>query len=191
MHPVVRVSWDEAKAFCNWLTNRERSSGTLNADMYYRLPTDEEWSVAVGLSSEPGNTPGERDSKIKLYPWGTQWPPPSGAGNYCGVESRIEKSPSGYFNCPVIAGYNDGYPRTSPVGSFAPNKNGLYDMGGNVWQWCEDWYDAGKSRRVFRGGSWADASPDNLLASYRGVGTPAYGYIHVGFRCVLARESSR
>jgi hypothetical protein len=68
--PVVGVSWDDAKAFCAWLTKRERSSGALPADMHYRLPTDQEWSVAAGLDSEPGNTPEEKDSKIRLYQWG-------------------------------------------------------------------------------------------------------------------------
>ncbi|HKB89622.1 MAG TPA: SUMF1/EgtB/PvdO family nonheme iron enzyme [Opitutaceae bacterium] len=51
------VSWDDAKAFCEWLTKQERGSGALPEGMHYRLPTDEEWSVAVGLDSEPGNTP--------------------------------------------------------------------------------------------------------------------------------------
>ena len=122
-YPVVGVSWDDVKAFCEWLTKRERGSGALPESMHYRLPTDTEWSVAVGLDSEPGNTPEEKSSKINLYPWGTKWPPPSGSGNYCGEEARIRNEPEGW---PVIQGYSDGYPRTSPVGSFAANKNGLY-----------------------------------------------------------------
>src|SRR6266481_6033667 len=136
-YPVVGVSWNDVKAFCEWLTKRERGSGALPESMHYRLPTDTEWSVAVGLDSEPGNTPEEKSSKINLYPWGTMWPPPSGSGNYCGEEARIRNEPEGW---PVIQGYNDGFPRTSPVGCFAANKNGVYNMGGNVWQWCEDWY---------------------------------------------------
>jgi hypothetical protein len=104
-NPVVGVSWDDVKAFCEWLTERERGSGALPKSMQYRLPTDIEWSVAVGLDSEPGNTPEEKSSKINLYPWGTKWPPPSGSGNYCGEEARIGDEPEG---CPVIKGYNDG-----------------------------------------------------------------------------------
>src|ERR1700736_3240698 len=138
-NPVVGVSWDDVKAFCEWLTKRERGSGALPESMHYRLPIDIEWSVAVGLDSEPGDTPEEKSSKINLYPWGTKWPPPSGSGNCCGEEARIGNEPEG---CPVIQGYKDGYPQTSPVGSFAANKNGLYNMGGNVWQWCEDWYNS-------------------------------------------------
>jgi formylglycine-generating enzyme required for sulfatase activity len=186
--PVVGVNWDDAKAFCGWLTKRERTSGALPDGMEYRLPTDQEWSVAVGLGSEPGNTPQEKNSRIKLYPWGPAWPPPAGAGNYCGVESRIgAESPK----WTVIEGYNDGYPRTSPVGSFAANKSGLYDMGGNVWQWCEDWYNSENTHRVLRGASWDSHNPFFLLASSRDYIRPDYRGSFVGFRCVLARESPR
>src|SRR5271165_999741 len=188
-YPVVGVSWDDAKAFCEWLTKRERGSGALPEGMYYRLPTDEEWSIAVGLDSEAGNTPQEKDSTIKLYPWGTKWPPPPGAGNYAGEEERIGKEPEDWK---VIEGYNDGYPRTSPVGSFAANKNGLYDMGGNVWQWCEDWYSSLNKYRVVRGGSWVDNLDFNVLSSSRTYRREPYlRYDMVGFRCVVARESSR
>jgi formylglycine-generating enzyme required for sulfatase activity len=186
--PVVGVSWEDAKAFCEWLTKRERASGVLADGMQYRLPTDQEWSVAVELDNEPGDTPQEKSSRTKVYPWGSTWPPPAGAGNYCGVESRIGGEPS---NWKVIEGYNDGYPRTSPVGSFAPNKNGLYDMGGNVWQWCEDWYNSENTQRVLRGGSWDSHNPLFLLLSSRDYITPDYRGAFVGFRCVLAVESSR
>ena len=91
----------------------------------------------------------------------------------------------------MIKGYNDGYPRTSSVGSLAPNANGLYDMGGNVWQWCEDWYDATEQYRVLRGASWNLNNPDLLLASYRNLSIPGIRYLELGFRCVVAVESSR
>ena len=116
----------------------------------YRLPTDAEWSAGVGLQGEEGTNPKEKSSKIKLYPWGKEWPPPKGAGNYAGEEAKTGDWPAVWQ---VIEGYNDGYPRTSPVGSFAANANGLYDMGGNVWQWCEDWYDAREMTCVLRRGA--------------------------------------
>jgi hypothetical protein len=110
-HPVVGVSWDDAKKFCEWLTGRERDSGILPQGWFYRLPTDAEWSIGVGLQREEGTNPKDKDRKIKLYPWGKEWPPPKGAGNYAGEESKIGEEPS---NLVAIKGYNDGYPRTSP-----------------------------------------------------------------------------
>ncbi|MEI6568613.1 MAG: SUMF1/EgtB/PvdO family nonheme iron enzyme [Verrucomicrobiota bacterium] len=171
-HPVVKLSWDDAQAFCAWLTKKERGEGKINATQRYRLPTDAEWSVAVGLEVEAGGTPKDKNMKIKgVYPWGTQWPPPKGAGNY--DQSR---------------GVDD-YNTTSPVGSFNPNKHGLYDMGGNVWQWCEDWFDGDQKFRVLRGASWNNYDPDYLLSSSRGL-MPDIRSINFGFRCVLVGGGS-
>ncbi|HOW80440.1 MAG TPA: SUMF1/EgtB/PvdO family nonheme iron enzyme [Verrucomicrobiota bacterium] len=172
-HPVVNVSWEEAKAFCAWLTRKERAAGRIGAGQRYRLPTDAEWSAAVGLPTESGATPREKDEKIKgVYPWGREWPPPSGAGNY-GESLKV-----------------DSYAFTSPVGSFKANQYGLYDMGGNVWQWCEDYYDGQSGSRVLRGASWFINYPDHLLSSNRLNVTPAIRDLNVGFRCVLEGGSS-
>jgi formylglycine-generating enzyme required for sulfatase activity len=187
-HPVVGVSWYDATAFCAWLTTRERRSGVLPAGASYRLPTDQEWSIAVGLDSESGTTPEEKDSKVTVFAWGTMWPPPLGAGNYCGEEAKIGNEPEGLI---VIEDYYDGYPRTSPVGSFPPNKYGLYDMVGNVWQYCENWYNPEKIFRVLRGASWYDSDPKRILASFRRLHTPDRRGADAGFRCVLAGESPR
>ena len=172
-HPVVKVSWDDAEAFCEWLTKQERQAGLISENQSYRLPTDAEWSMAVGLAEEGGGTPSDKNMKIKeVYPWGNEWPPPSGAGNY---------DPS--LNV-------DNYVSTSPVGSFKANRYGLYDMGGNVWQWCEDFYDNQSGSRVLRGASWSYYYPDYVLSSYRGTYAPGKRQSHVGFRCALVVGSS-
>jgi formylglycine-generating enzyme required for sulfatase activity len=188
--PVCGVSWNAAKAFCAWLTQKERAEGRLGANQEYRLPTDVEWSVAVGLGPEKGGTPREKggENYPGVYPWGAQWPPPHGAGNFAGEEARNADWPSNFV---VIPGYNDGFARTSPVGSFAANKFGLYDMGGNVGQWCEDWYDTDFKFRVNRGGSFIEVRSDSLQSSTRGGSAPGFRRITVGFRCVIALASGQ
>jgi hypothetical protein len=180
-YPVEQVSWDDAKEFCRRLT--AGLPDNLKGKFAFRLPTDAEWSLAVGLPEERGSTPKEKEGGItNVYPWGTVWPPPSGAGNYC------DESTKGKYGS-LITGYNDGYVETAPVGSFKPNQFGLYDLGGNVWEWCEDWYDTDQKYRVVRGASWRINYPGILLSSFR-IGTPDSRYDLIGFRCVLAGGSS-
>ena len=171
-HPVVNVSWDDARAFCAWLTKKERAEGRIKVGQKYRLPMDAEWSAAVGLEGEVGGSPRDKDSKIKgVYPWGTRWPPPRGAGNYhqsLGV---------------------DDYENTAPVGSFASNKYDLYDMGGNLWQWCEDWHDGEQKYRVLRGAPWNRIGSVSLLSSYRSYNIPDFRNYSLGFRCVLVSDA--
>jgi len=173
-HPAVDVSWKAAKAWCEWLTQKERREGRLGAGQSYRLPTDAEWSVAAGLPPESGSTPAEKNMKIKdVYPWGNQWPPPAGTGNY---------DPS--LNV-------DSYEKAAPVSSFPANKLGLCDLSGNVWVWCEDRYDNEQEYRVLRGGSWCDRDAARLLSSFRTCLTPDSHGVNYGFRVVLAGDSSR
>ena len=173
-HPVVKVNWFDAVAFCKWLTDKEREENLLEEAQVYRLPTDLEWSAAVGLPNENGATPQVRDGKIKNeFPWGKQWPMPSGAGNYGGSSRR--------------AG-------TMPVGSFKPNSLGIYDLGGNVWEWCEESYkgstaSSGRDWGVLRGGSWATTNRLEMQSSYRNVVDRNERDVIYGFRCVLAPET--
>jgi hypothetical protein len=168
------VEWEEAQAFCAWLTKKELAMGKIKAGQRYRLPTDAEWSMAVGLGQETGKSPREKNRKIKdVYPWGKDWPPPKGAGNYYDYVKA------------------DRYEGPSPVGSFAANVHGIHDLGGNMWEMCEDTMDP-KSQlpgviqsKVVRGASWHSGKRDDLLSSARqgvGKGYSGYGY---GFRCVL------
>ena len=186
-HPVVGVSWFDAKAFCEWLTLRERVAGRLPADREYRLPKDHEWSVAVGLDEEdPPKTPEEKDGKSKdKFPWGSEWPPPAGAGNYAGEEANDGHWPARFS---VITGYRDGYARTAPVGSFKPNRYGIYDLGSNVSEWCEDTYKVGGRNRVLRG-AWLDRGRDLLLSSDRRNDQPGNRHDDNGFRCVVGSFS--
>jgi formylglycine-generating enzyme required for sulfatase activity/serine/threonine protein kinase len=183
-HPVVNVTWIEAIAFCKWLTDTEHRDGSLPASQYYRLPTDLEWSKAVGLGEESGKTPEARDMGVPdVYPWGTQWPPPAGAGNYTGEETGSDVA---------IKGYDDGFAWTSPVGSFAANKFGLYDMGGNVWQWCMDTWNTDSKAKVLRGASWYNGALKlSLLSSCRVHASPDSSTDNYGFRIVRASDSSR
>jgi hypothetical protein len=184
-NPVCGVNCIDARAFCAWLTEKERAAGFLLPTQSYRLPTDEEWSQAVGLPHEAGDTPKEKSAKIAgIYPWGTQWPPPPRAGNYAGSEAWDDaKAPQDV----TIEGYRDNFRRTAPVGSFQPNKFGLYDLGGNVWEWTMDDYDpsAGDGRKALRGAAWQVNQQVQLLSSYRHAASPASRYTGGGFRCVV------
>ncbi len=161
-HPVIHVNWDDATAFCRWLTSKEQKMGLLSGSQYYRLPTDSEWSCAAGMAPE---TQGRHSVMKAVYPWGNAWPPPAEGGNF--------------------AVSHDGYDHTSPVGSFRPNRYGLYDMAGNVLEWCAEFYENDGNAHILRGGSWNDAYPDYLLSSYRGLGLSSCGASDRGFRCVI------
>jgi len=182
-HPVVNVTWDDAKEFCAWLTQRERKAGKLSANEAYRLPSDLEWSIAVGLPEEKGATPFDRNGRNEdEFPWGKGFPPTSmNVGNYRDETWHAENPSAKVW----LKDYKDGYAHTSPVGSYAANKFGLFDMGGNVWQWCEDWIDSGQKERVVRGAGWDNHDRGSLLSSHRTRHDPAGHDPSYGFRCVL------
>jgi hypothetical protein len=180
--PVVKVSWDDARKFAAWLTDKDRREGRIPASARYRLPTDAEWSWAVGIGDrEASGSPRQKNMQLKeVYPWGTQFPPPAKAGNYA---DRAAKS--AFSDFAVIDGYQDGHATTAPVGTFTASASGLHDLGGNVWEWCEDFYDGESGARALRGGSWGYHVQYGLLSSYRLSLSPEFRLDRIGFRLVL------
>jgi len=143
-HPVVQVTWADARAFVDWLNRKE------GADRY-RLPSEAEWEYACR-----GGREGE------LYPWGGELP---GARKVANLRDRTLARKWGKEDC--LRDYDDGHLETAPVGSFEANGYGLFDMVGNVLEWCAGWFQkysadpaadpAGPSsgeRRIARGGAW-------------------------------------
>jgi formylglycine-generating enzyme required for sulfatase activity len=181
-HPAVNVTWDDAAAFCEWLTRRERVARILGPQQRYRLPTDAEWSLAAGISDESGANPAEKgDTPLLHHAWGSTWPPPAGQGNFAGEEAPVDRGEKDLF----IAGYRDDFERLAPVGKFSPNRFGLHDLAGNAMEWCSDWFDATHRGRVARGGSWLSGDPRTLSSSHRAEIPPRAGLDVTGFRCVL------
>ena len=181
--PVFGVGYEDAVAFCSWLSKKEGKT--------YRIPTDREWSYAAGIGHKEkwtkGTTPETRNGqKAGDYPWGKNYPPKTSdqAGNYADT-ARHEK----FANDPFISTYTDGFTALAPVMSFKPNEQGIYDMGGNVWEWVEDWWNSKKAEHVLRGGSWITSSSDEMRTSKRTTSDhPGIRYYHAyGFRVVLEK----
>ena len=130
--PVERVSWEEALEFIKKLNEKEKGRGYL-----YRLPSEAKWEYACR-----GGATSEEECSYHFYFEKPTNDLSSKQANFHGdyPYGKGEKGP------------NLG--RTTKVGSYAPNKLGLYDMHGNVWQWCEDLYDPKALARVLRGGGW-------------------------------------
>ena len=182
--PVVNIVWNEAAKFANWLSKKEGLklyykdvngqmlpidlSGKING---YRLPFESEWVLAA------------KGTQNKKYPWSGNFPPKNSAsGNFADESARA-------YVTNVIEGYNDQQPVSAPIGSFSKNSNGFYDMGGNISEWCQDYYTpySGLSgsvtsgngiminptgpkkgtHKVVKDSSWRDASITELRLSYR------------------------
>ena len=176
-HPAVNVSWRDAKAFCEWLSAREGRR--------YRLPTDAEWSLLAGVRHlEPhGVAPKAQPPLPGHHPWGNR-PLAAGDGNLCDAAFGGSEFGEGY-EARWLTSHNDGYAATAPVGSFRADTNGLHDLSGNVWEWCEDWYDPPQNTlKVLRGASWRTGNPERIWASYRGPDPPGCRIDSVGFRVV-------
>ena len=175
--PVVRVSFEDAAAFCNWLSERDglepayrRTRGGYQLvepiTRGYRLPTEAEWAWVARFAG---------DRKLK-YPWGGSMPPPPNSGNFAG------QSADGLVSG-VLPDYDDGYPATAMVGAFEPNALGFHDIGGNVSEWTGDGYEIRLNQtvepeidpvvnttgphRVVRGSSWRHAGITELRLTWR------------------------
>lgn len=109
-HPVVHVSWQDAKAFCEWLTKKERGAGLIRADQRYRLPTDHEWSCAAGIADQEkaADTPINKSNQASGYSWGKKSEPPKNCEN---ISPDLEVEDVEF---------------TAAVGTFSANQHGLY-----------------------------------------------------------------
>jgi serine/threonine protein kinase len=171
-HPVVGISWNEAVSFCDWLTTRERAAGWIAPSQSYRLPTSAEWALAAGT---------------KRFVWGNNWPPPRGAGNFAGAEIR-QRLPTH----PIISGYDDGFTGTAPVGSFSPNSFGIFDLAGNVCEFCADRDEKDRQkRRYLVGCSWSDAAEGGFVVTNFDHIREVRRVSDCGFRCVLVFRGSQ
>ena len=175
-HPVVNVSWEDAKAYCAW-------AGV-------RLPYEAEWEYA----GRGGNT-GVGGQPRTVFVWGDEYPKARVANL---ADESFKKSPYYNPNFYLFDGYDDGYAHASPAGAFPPNGFGLHDMAGNVWQWCEDGYEedyyrnsppanphgaSGGQLRVLRGGAY-DTTPVITRIARRIKNSPDIRHDEKGFRCV-------
>ncbi|KAF0177951.1 MAG: WD-40 repeat-containing serine/threonine protein kinase [Limisphaerales bacterium] len=180
--PVRAVSGADARAFCAWLTAQERAAGRLSATQHYRLPRDAEWSWTAGLTNEAGATAAERElSDSNQFYWGTNWPPPAGYGNFAGFESPFAQRMR-------IEGYADDFSTAAPVGSFPPERHGLFDLAGNVSELCEEWPPAFEAKTPFvrRGATWESYQPKVFEVRNRRAAGLHESTIYAGFRVVCA-----
>ncbi|MBE7495107.1 MAG: SUMF1/EgtB/PvdO family nonheme iron enzyme [Verrucomicrobiaceae bacterium] len=182
-HPVVNVNYDDAVAFCAWLTKKDRASGLIGPQDEYRLPSDVEWSYAVGIGDQEdaSASPKDKDEKISnIYPWGQDFPPHGKVGNLSDSAAKAK-----FKTFSATEDYTDGYETTAPVGKFNENQFGLFDLGGNASELCADWHEEEKGTFVVRGSSWAYSQASYHLSSRRGLSMRDRRSYGCGFRCVL------
>ena len=180
-HPVVDVSWDDAQAFCAWLGSSEGRR--------YRLPTEAEWEYACRAGT---TTP---------YQHGDD---PEGLADRGNIADATARRRFPTWTIGIRA--EDGHVCTAPVGSFRPNAFGLFDMHGNVWEWCADRYAPGSftaerrtdptgpaagNDRVQRGGGWSSDWPKARSAARIGRDAAGYRGCYLGFRVILVAEPAR
>jgi len=193
--PVAKVTWLEAAAYCNFLSEHDRLPpfykitdgkvvGINRTATGFRLPTEAEWEWVARTT--PG-TDAER-----RFPWGDNFPPPDRSGNYA-------DRAAGHLVGRVIFGYNDNQIVSAPVATFPADPRGLFDIGGNVAEWINDFYeippelaqtdpmgpDTGEYH-VIRGSSWMNGTITELRLTFRDYGTD--GRPDLGFRIARFAE---
>jgi formylglycine-generating enzyme required for sulfatase activity len=170
-HPVVCMTWNDATAFCQWLSRKSGAAA--------RLPTEAQFEYAA------------RAGTRTAYVWGDD---PDGGKGWCNVADQSTKR---QFPTWAAFKWDDGYAFTAPVGSFKPNAWGLFDTTGNTWEWCTDWYGryadgpatdptgpATGTDRVMRGASWGDG-PVPCRSGYRRQHVPDVRGTAEGLRVVV------
>jgi len=170
-HPIINTSWNDAMAYIDWINEETKES--------YRLPTEAEFEYVIRNGGKPG-----------IYPWGSGKPPEENL-----ADEAFSKRTS---NSRIWENYDDGFAYTAPVGSFKPNNLGVYDINGNIWEWCSDWYEGYSEKKsidpkgpnmgrnkVGRGASY-DADPWHSRSASRAFVEPSFK--RPGFR--LAKDKN-
>lgn len=171
--PVTCVSWNDAAAFCKWLTESEHQSGRLPPELEYRLPTETEWEYAC------------RGGKAETrFWWGNDWGDAAGRLNAAGSDKfpngKLFRTNHGKEDCWAFASPVDFY------GEKGRNGFGLADMLGNTWEWClDDSIENSKGTKILRGGAF-DAPPGNLRCASRIGDNNSEPCAKYGFRIVCA-----
>ncbi len=184
--PVVAVSFDDAEAFCTWLTNKERALGTITPSARIRLPTEAEWEYAARAGTNSLWSGAKRAEDLCHYA-----NVPDQAADRAGLGRQ-------FMPCDDGVGLE-----TAEVAHYRPNAFGLYDMSGNVWEWTGDWlgpYSAAKTtnprgaekgaERVMRGGSWS-GNLHGLRVSHRDGYPPDLRGGAIGFRVLLELNGAK
>jgi formylglycine-generating enzyme required for sulfatase activity len=192
-HPVIYVTWNDAMAFCEWLSKKEGQT--------YRLPTEAEWEYACRAGSTSRYYFGDNPEELYRFANVADSSRKALSPNvFIEPFDKDLKKPDEAAKVPFLP-HGDDYPWTSPVGKFQPNAFGLNDMHGNALEWCSDWYaqdyykkspvddpqgpDSG-SARVLRGGGYGVALV-TLRSAHRDSAIPSYRGCHYGFRVARNR----
>ena len=208
--PVESVSWNDAMEFCRRVTQAERAAGRLPEGYEYSLPTEAQWEYSCRAGTNTRFSFGDKDGEMFRYGNTSSGAAVSVASQPVSTINRTsfseDESTANAINSGAkqigpdsggSAASDDGYEKTAPVGRFAPNAFGLYDMHGNVWEWCYDFYSpythddvtdptgaAGGLRRVCRGGSWKNEAC-NCRSAIRYYMRPMSHEDTVGLRLAL------